>query len=101
MFSSFIPSTDPCGQGGNSYVYALYYLTGTAFTTPVIGTGAGGAVLSRTANSTPGVSSAITIHAGRESGNTALIQMSTGETISVKVAPALSLKSGAITWREL
>jgi Tfp pilus tip-associated adhesin PilY1 len=101
MFTSFIPSSDLCGQGGSSYVYALYYLTGTAFTTPVIGTGASNLVLARTANSTPGVSSAITIHSGRESGNTALIQMSTGETISVAVQPAISLKSSAITWREL
>jgi type IV pilus assembly protein PilY1 len=101
MFTSFIPSSDLCAQGGSSYVYALYYLTGTAFTTPVIGTGASNLVLARTANSTPGVSSAITIHSGRESGNTALIQMSTGETISVAVTPAITLKSAAITWREM
>lgn len=32
-FTSYIPSTDDCTYEGSSYLYALYYLTGTAYAT--------------------------------------------------------------------
>jgi type IV pilus assembly protein PilY1 len=101
MFTSFIPTSDPCGMGGNSYVYAVYYLTGTAYPTPTIGTGAANLVLSRSATSSVGQASSITIHSGREAGATAYIQMSTGQTITVSATPPTTIKSGIISWREL
>jgi len=42
FFTTFIPSTDVCVAAGTSNLYALYYLTGTAYTTPFIGTTASG-----------------------------------------------------------
>ncbi|MBT8340565.1 MAG: hypothetical protein HKP58_19075, partial [Desulfatitalea sp.] len=31
-FTTYVPSADPCAIGGESFVYALYYRTGTAYT---------------------------------------------------------------------
>lgn len=45
FFPTFIPSTDICIAAGTSNLYALYYLTGTAYTTPMIGSGASGVSL--------------------------------------------------------
>lgn len=38
LFTSFKPGTDICSYGGSGELYALYYLTGTAYTTPFLGT---------------------------------------------------------------
>ncbi|MCS6896741.1 MAG: hypothetical protein NZM29_02110, partial [Nitrospira sp.] len=38
FFPTFVPTNDFCASTGVSYLYALYYKTGTAATTPVIGT---------------------------------------------------------------
>jgi type IV pilus assembly protein PilY1 len=32
---SFIPNNDICGYGGDSYLYGLFYATGTAYYDPV------------------------------------------------------------------
>lgn len=42
FFPTFVPTNDFCASSGNSYLYALFYKTGTASTTPVIGTTASG-----------------------------------------------------------
>lgn len=101
MFTTFIPNNDVCGLGGNSYIYAVYYLTGTAYTTSAIGEGAAGLVYGRTQTSSVGMASSIAIHSGRESGAKAFVQMSTGETTSLTTNPVSSIKSAVITWREL
>jgi type IV pilus assembly protein PilY1 len=38
LFTTFRPSADICAYGGTGYLYALYYLTGTAYTIPFLGT---------------------------------------------------------------
>lgn len=38
FFPTFVPTNDFCASTGNSYLYALFYKTGTAATTPVVGT---------------------------------------------------------------
>jgi type IV pilus assembly protein PilY1 len=100
MFTSFIPSSDVCGLGGNSYVYAVYYKTGTAYTTSAIGS-SGTLVYNRTQTASTGMASSIAIHSGRESGAQAFVQMSTGETTSLTTTPTSSIKSAVISWREL
>ena len=40
FFPSFKPTSDVCASTGTSYLYALFYKTGTAFTSPIIGTAA-------------------------------------------------------------
>ena len=42
FFPTFAPTSDFCGSDGTSYLYALFYKTGTASTSPVIGTSTAG-----------------------------------------------------------
>ncbi len=44
FFPTFIPTSDICASSGTSYLYTLYYKTGSAYTESIIGTsgGAGG-----------------------------------------------------------
>ncbi|MBI3794402.1 MAG: PQQ-binding-like beta-propeller repeat protein [Nitrospinae bacterium] len=103
LFTTFMPSTNVCGMGGNSNIYALYYLTGTAHLNPgAFGFDSGtGLVYNKSQSSVVGMASAITIHSGREAGVTAFIQMSTGQTATIGATPAISTKSGVVSWREL
>ncbi len=41
FFPTFIPTNDICASSGTSYLYALYYKTGSAYTESIIGTSAG------------------------------------------------------------
>jgi len=41
LFPTFIPANDICASSGTSYLYALYYKTGSPYTESVIGTSAG------------------------------------------------------------
>ncbi len=38
VFTTFVPSLDACIAGGVSYLWAVYYKTGTAYPEPIIGT---------------------------------------------------------------
>ncbi|MBD0316477.1 MAG: hypothetical protein ICV75_07275, partial [Nitrospiraceae bacterium] len=42
FFPTFVPTNDFCASTGNSYLFALFYKTGTAATTPLVGTAAAG-----------------------------------------------------------
>lgn len=100
LFTTFIPATDVCALGGNSYFWAAYYETGTAYTKSVIGL-SGTTVLRRSTTASTGMASSIAVHSGRESGAKAYVQMSTGEATVIEFNPAISQKSGIIAWREL
>lgn len=82
-FTTYVPSDDPCKIGGESQVYALYYRTGTAFVSPIIGldlsdkSGDDPLVLKR-ASLGMGMTITPNIHVGRETGSRAYIQTSTG-----------------------
>jgi type IV pilus assembly protein PilY1 len=43
FFPTLIPTNDFCASTGTSYLYALYYKTGSAYSSPIIGTSASGA----------------------------------------------------------
>lgn len=100
LFTTFIPDSSVCGLGGNSYFYAVYYETGTAYYKSVIGT-SGTTVLKKSATSSVGMASSIAVHAGRESGMKAYVQMSTGQATTLGINPAKPNQSGIIAWREL
>jgi type IV pilus assembly protein PilY1 len=103
---TFIPNDDVCGFGGESYFYALYYETGTAYYRPLLPHGTT-AVEGQTYESVnfrmplgqgmppPSVG----IHAGREEGATAFLQMSTGEVVEIEIETPFQIKSGLTTWR--
>jgi len=105
---SFVPNSDVCGFGGDSYLYGLYYETGTAYYEPVLpeslvdttlGTEAYQKVLEKISLGA-GKSSALGIHVGQESGAKAFIQQSTGAVLGTLVNPAFNIKSGLINWRQ-
>ncbi len=95
FFPTFVPTNDFCAATGNSYLYALFYKTGTAATTPVIGTTAAGANVNITTKISLGVglASSMSVQIGSQGsggqggggggggcsgGMTGAIQMSTG-----------------------
>lgn len=100
LFTTFVPDSDTCALGGNSWFYALYFETGSAYSSSVIGT-SGGAVLKKSTSSSVGMASSIAIHSGRESGAKAFVQMSTGEATVISFTTAINIKSAIIAWREL
>ena len=78
FFPTFAPTNDFCASDGTSYLYALFYKTGTASTAPVIGTATAGSNTNVNAKMSigTGLASSGTIHCGQ--GCSFNIQMSTG-----------------------
>lgn len=78
FFPTFAPTNDFCASDGTSYLYALFYKTGTASTAPVIGTATAGGNTNVNAKMSigTGLASSGTIHCGQ--GCSFNIQMSTG-----------------------
>lgn len=70
FFPTFAPTSDFCAADGGSYLYALFYKTGTASTAPVIGTSTSGSNTNVTTKVTLGVgmASALSVHFGYEGG---------------------------------
>jgi len=100
---SFVPNNDICAFGGDSYLHALYFETGTAYSQSVVGTtpeGTKDKVLDKVGLGV-GISSSLGIHVGREHGARGFIQQSTGTINQIDLAPALSIKSGFVNWREV
>mgnify|MGYP001585000947 CR=1 FL=1 len=128
LMPTFVPASDICGFGGTSYLYGLFYLTGTSYFNPIFhgGGGIAGAAdgklevtideetkyqtidkisLGEGLASTPG------IHVGRQdeydSGdsdepNTAssFTQTSTGRIVKEDIEPPLRIRSGLKSWQE-
>jgi type IV pilus assembly protein PilY1 len=96
FFPTFVPTNDFCASSGNSSLYALFYMTGTAAAVPVIGTGTSGSNVNITTKIALGVGMASSMSvqigsqgsggqgsggtggAGCSGGMTGAIQMSTG-----------------------
>ena len=78
FFPTFTPTNDLCVSDGRSYLYALFYKTGTASTAPVIGTTVSGSNTNVTTKISLGVglASSGTMHLGE--GGTLNFQQSTG-----------------------
>jgi type IV pilus assembly protein PilY1 len=103
-FTTYLPSDDPCAIGGESMVYAVHYLTGTAYYRSIFGLDYGDmqgedpAVLKR---SSLGLGLSITpnIHVGREEGSRAYIQTSTGAIESIMQVNPGEMKSGKMQWK--
>lgn len=77
FFPTFAPTNDFCASDGISYLYALFYKTGTASTAPVIGTTTSGSNtnVNTKASLGTGLASSGTIHCGE--GCRIINQMST------------------------
>jgi type IV pilus assembly protein PilY1 len=101
LFTTFVPYNDMCRASGTGYLYALFYLTGSAAQSPVIGTTTtgGNTNVTRSISVGEGISSQVALHIGAQgtgtSGSTGgtgcagrvtgLMQSSTGATTQVCV----------------
>ena len=104
---SFLPNNDVCGFGGESYLYGLYYETGTAFYDPALEGGTETTtingedmteVVCRTGLGS-GKASSVGIHVGTQSTK-ALLQQTTGAIVTEELDPAFSFKSSLRSWVE-
>ncbi|MEN8135659.1 MAG: hypothetical protein ABFS18_09015 [Thermodesulfobacteriota bacterium] len=102
-YTSYIPSADPCIPQGDSYLWAVYYRTGTAYMRSVIGLESDGAtdMVLRRVHLGKGLSTTPNIHSGSADGTKAFVQSSTGAIISVEQDNPGAVKSGMQSWREL
>ena len=103
---AFTPNADVCGFGGVSNFYAVYYETGTAYFNPLLPNGTSDvagqdykAVKFKIPLGEGMPPPAVGIHAGREKGAKAFLQMSTGEVVEVDIETPFNIKSGLTTWR--
>jgi len=99
-FTSYVPSADTCEVEGSSYLYALYYLTGTASVNTVI---------RDSANPSPdnnliriplgkGLVSKPSIHVGAKDGSTVFVQTSDGAILTLGEENPGQTKSGTTSW---
>jgi type IV pilus assembly protein PilY1 len=98
FFPTFAPTSDFCGSDGTSYLYAVFYKTGTANTAPVIGTSTSGGNTNVTTKVSLGVgmASALSVHVGQEGGSL-LSQMSNSNTTSTLANPG-DFYSKFVSW---
>jgi type IV pilus assembly protein PilY1 len=117
FFPSFIPVNDICDPNGDGRLYALFYLTGSAYSSPVIGTAppSGGTtnnLRSISLGSGTGMASGLAVHiggqgsggggsssgSGCQGGVTGFLQSSTGTLSQYCTKTAGSVTSRYITW---
>jgi type IV pilus assembly protein PilY1 len=115
FFPSFIPNNDICSASGDSNLYTLFYLTGSAYQEPVIGTTAAG--INKNVNRSmalgTGLASQMAVQIGSQGsgapgagpsgsgcqgGVIGFIQSSTGAVSQPCTRPALSTWSQYISW---
>ncbi len=110
LFPTFVPDSDVCVASGNSYLYALYYVTGGAYSEAVIGTTTLGSnqVVNRSASLGQGLATTVALHigaqgsggagGGSQSGLTGCSQSSTGALNCINLNPVLGVTSRYLSW---
>ena len=116
FFTTFIPINDFCIASGSGNLYALFYLTGSAYQQSSIGTtGVGGGTVAKYISLGTGLPSQMAVQIGAQGTGTSgassstgcagrvtgFIQASTGVLGSLCGTPALSVWSRLISWRDL
>ena len=109
-FTTYVPSNDPCEMEGFSYLYPLYFKTGTAYKESIIGLSSINSVTEGTETKQEvlkatslglGLTMTPNIHVGKAGGSKAFVQTSTGAILGIKEANPGATKSGGIYWREV
>ncbi len=103
-FTTFIPSPDVCEAGGNSWLWALNYTTGTAYFNPILGSTSTLIVDERQSTRKislgKGLATSPNIHVGGEDGTKAFVQTSTGAIEVITQKTPTEVKSGIRSWKE-
>ena len=105
-FTTYAPDPNTCQEEGDSYLYASYYKTGTAFSSPVIGLNAdvtdddGSKEVKRVHSLGRGLAVSPAMHTGREEGSKAFVQTSTGAILVIEQTNPGAVKSGKSYWME-
>ncbi len=99
-FTSYVPSNDICTYEGSSYLYALYYLTGTAPSNSVIydATNPNPTNHIKKISLGDGLVSKPSIHVGRKDGLTIFVQTSEGAILILDEENPSQTKSGRTSW---
>jgi type IV pilus assembly protein PilY1 len=99
FFPTFVPTNDFCASSGNSYLYALFYKTGTAATTPVIGTEASGSNVNITTKIALGVgmASSMSVQIGTQGSGGQGAGGTGGAGCSGGMMGAVQMSTGAAT----
>lgn len=114
FFPSFVPVDDICSGVGQGYLYGLFYLTGSAYTEPVLGTSPSGSdtISNRNVYLGEGMASQAAIHLGGQGSGgggassgtgcqgrtTLMIQTSTGSLNGLCSNPAKPVWSRYLSW---
>jgi type IV pilus assembly protein PilY1 len=105
-FTTYAPDPNSCQEEGDSFLYASYYKTGTAFSSAVIGfnedvqdTDGSNEVL-RKQSLGRGLAVSPAMHTGREEGSKAFVQTSTGAILVIEQTNPGAVKSGKSYWME-
>ncbi len=101
-FTTFTPEADVCSIGGTSDLWALYYKTGTAHFSAVLGStvDSGKHLTNSKKDLGKGLATTPNIHIGREEGSAAFVQSSTGEITRIHQKNPESTKSGVQSWKQ-
>jgi type IV pilus assembly protein PilY1 len=106
-FTTYAPDPNACQNEGDSYLYATYYKTGTAFSSSVIGLGSNTDPTDGTSKDVlrkkslgKGLAVSPAMHTGREKGSKAFVQTSTGAILVIEQANPGAVKSGRTYWME-
>jgi type IV pilus assembly protein PilY1 len=99
LATTFTPNTDVCSPQGSNTLYAMYYQSGTAFTSSTIGLD--GTTVRRKIALGQGIASKVNVVVS-EGTVTGLVQSSTGQIIQVQgIGLASNIRSGVRAWREM
>ena len=108
-FTTYRPSPDICTFEGESWLYALFYKTGTPYFRPVIGFShndfngdmnldQGEAQMKGKVFLGQGLAVTPNVHTGRQKGSTAFVQTSTGAVKTIEQLNPGMTKSGKASW---
>ncbi len=107
-FTTFIPSDDVCVAEGESFLWAQYYKTGTAYFNGILGTGSTSILFNNTniflstrkISLGQGLATSPNLHVGSEDGSKAFVQTSTGAIKVIDLQNPHDPKSGMRSWKE-
>ncbi len=106
LFTTYVPETEICSFGGFSYLYGLYFETGTAYSSNVFDPGInvqnGVLTIDERYYLGYGMASSVGIHVGKQEGGKAkaFTQQSTGLIRDLLIDPAFNIRSGLRYWKE-